>query len=151
MSVYHSLNPNPFGNIPLNLGASLAHSAQTVRLLMAGLDTAADVFHEMAQWSITQHCSESLAQLVTCAACHGNKDVAKPCHGYCTHVMEGCLSGANDIDMLWRHFVDKLVDLQRQIQKDDLESILYLVHLNISESVLHSLETTHKYYQQVGC
>jgi Glypican len=149
-SVRSNLNPNPFGTIPLNLGASLARSARAARQLMAGLSTAADVFHETSLWSAAPRCSESLTQLVTCAACRGNKDVAKPCHGFCMHVLEGCLTGANDIDLLWRQFVDKLVGFQQQIQRDDLESILYLMHLNISDSVLHSMETTHKYYQQVG-
>jgi len=150
VSCQSHLTPGPFGSVPSDLGMGLARSAHTAKQLLNRLTTGAEVFHVTSEWSVTTQCSQSLTQLITCAACWGSKSVAKPCRMFCTKVMESCLTGVYSIDAQWSQFIDGLVELQRQMLYDDLESLLYVVHMNISESILYSMETTHKYYQQVS-
>lgn len=150
MSVRPDLSPKPFGSVPVNLGISLSNSAHAARLLLTKLTASANIFDLTSQWSVSAQCSESLTQLVTCAACHGAPNVEKPCRSFCTNVMSGCLAGVNDIDILWTKLVDKLFESHRMMEHDNLEIVLYQMHMNISDSLLHALETTHKYYPQVS-
>lgn len=143
-------NVRPFGIVPELLVQKLVQSAHKVRLLLMSLDAGASVLFETAHWLVTPECSRSLARLGTCALCRG-ADAARPCRALCVDsVRNVCLVGVLDVDSYWNEFIQHVVALHQSMNDDsNLETVLFTMHTNLSESLLSAVDVIHGNYEQV--
>lgn len=141
---YESLQP--FGEIPLTISRSLVQSVSSASTLLRALQRGANVLTDIEnlpiESSLSTKCQHALLKLNFCSACKGhNYHHLKPCYGYCSNVMRGCLSqlmGGFDTD--WASFsetVERLMTFVRN--KDGIESVIKSLDGKLSEAIMHAM------------
>ncbi|KAG5677511.1 hypothetical protein PVAND_007267 [Polypedilum vanderplanki] len=141
---YESLQP--FGEIPYSISRSLVQSVSSASTLLRALQRGADVLSEIEnlpiESSLSTKCQHALLKMNYCAACKGhNYHHIKPCNGYCSNVMRGCLAqlmGGFDTD--WASFsetIERLMTLVRN--KDGIETVIKNLDGKLSEAIMHAM------------
>ena len=51
-------------------------------------------------------CERAVKKMRTCSACQGLPDL-KPCGGYCTNIMKGCLAYHGEVNDSWNDYIGK--------------------------------------------
>lgn len=141
-------NPSPLGTIPVILGKAISSLVYTAKLLVNNLADGSKLFENVMQWLPTDRCRDLLTKLISCPACH-DYDTTKPCRAFCTDVMDTCLTEAGNIDDLWNQFIDRIIQINKQMLVNDFEAAMASIHWNISLAILHSLESVYQQNQEV--
>ncbi|KAM9720337.1 glypican-5 isoform 2-T2 [Menidia menidia] len=101
---------NPFGNHSTVMAQELAGALGAGRQLSLALDEGRVVMNATEHATLSKDCVKSLLKMVYCPHCRG-LTLIKPCGGYCTNVMRGCLASVSELDQPWRRYVGLLEQL----------------------------------------
>lgn len=150
MEARQDLTPQPFGDIPSKLARSLTDSLRAARIFLSTLAFGAELMNVTALFPFEHQCSHALTRLEYCSLCEGLTG-ARSCRALCHNVMRGCLSGIVGLERRWDLVINQLQVLGGSMRGSrDLEEVLESFHTRVSESIMHSMETTHKYYEKVS-
>lgn len=150
MEARQDLTPQPFGDIPTKLAHSLTESLRAARIFLSTLAFGSELMNVTALFPFEQQCSHALTRLEYCSLCDGLTG-ARSCRALCQNIMRGCLSGIVGLERRWDSVINQLQLLGSSMRGSrDLEEVLESFHTRVSESIMHSMETTHKYYEKVS-
>lgn len=136
----------PFGDIPYSISRSLVQSVSSASVLLRALQRGTEVLSEIEnlpiESSLSMKCQHALLKMNYCSACKGhNYHHLKPCYGYCSNVMRGCLTQLmGGIDTDWASFseaIERLMTLVRN--KDGIESVIKNLDGKLSEAIMHAM------------
>ena len=145
------LNPRPFGDVPHRLSHTLSQALFSARTFLEALHIGVDAINTTEKIVLEPQCIKAIAKLRYCGQCDGHIG-ARPCRNFCYNVMRGCLATTAEIDRHWNEFVDSIKMLTNYMQGSyNIEEVLRGLHTRISEAIMHSMETGHKFYAKVGC
>lgn len=135
----------PFGDIPQSISRMLVQSVGSANVLLRSLDNGVKIVGETESLPIdtlSVKCQHALLKMNYCASCKGhNYHHSKPCYGYCSNVVRGCLTqflGGMDTD--WTSFseaIERLMTLVRN--KDGIESVIKNLDGKLSEAIMHAM------------
>jgi dally-like protein len=143
----HTFNQlQPFGEIPSRISRSLVQSVGAANVLLRALQQGSYVLGSTDSLPLdilSTKCKHALVKLNYCASCKGhNFHHSKPCFGFCTNVMRGCLTQyIGGLDKDWSSFsegVDRLTTLVRS--KDGIEAIIKGLDGKLSEAIMFAME-----------
>lgn len=149
MEIRQDLSPQPFGDAPLRLGHGLAESLRAAQMLLSTLDLGAEMMNITAAYPFEKQCSHALTRLEYCSLCEGISG-ARSCRPFCQNVMHGCFSGLLSLQRAWDKVLKHLQVLGSSMRGSrDMEEVLSTFPMRVSESIMHSMETAHKYYDKI--
>ncbi|CAO1371327.1 unnamed protein product [Diamesa serratosioi] len=136
----------PFGDIPMKISRSLVQSVSAANVLLRALERGTDVLlstEDIPIDTLSLQCQQGLVRMNYCAACKGhNYHHARPCFGYCSNVMRGCLTqylGALDQD--WSSFSEAIQRLMTLVRsKDGIETVIKALDGKLSEAIMAAME-----------
>jgi hypothetical protein len=147
--IRHLLSPHPFGEVPHQLAHQLSKSVGAARTFLEALSLGIEVINTTDHLPLEPQCQKALTRLRYCSHCQGHVDV-RPCRNYCYNVLRGCLATVGEVDRHWDEFVDAVHALTVNMRGAyNIEYALREFPSRISEAIMHSLESTHKFYVQV--
>lgn len=149
MESRRQIYPRPFGEIPGILANKLSRSMSVQRLFLESLKLAETTVNSSDFTNFGANCLDSVTRLSFCSHCEGRVDI-KPCgRNYC-RVIRDCVSSVTDLSLQWRDFVDALDMLVSAMNGGyDFEEHLLAVHQEISDAIMHAMQNTPKFYNQV--
>ena len=149
-SLRQRLNPKPFGDIPRGLVHQLSRALFTARTYLESLSLGIEAINTTDHIILEPQCIKSLARLRYCGHCDGHLE-ARPCRNFCYNVMRGCLATTAEIDRHWNEFVDSVKMLTSYMKGSfNIEEVLRGLHQQVSNAIMHAMETGHKFYAKVS-
>ena len=158
MRVHNQLFPSPFGEVPRRFAHGLHRSLTAAKTLLDALNLGVEVVNTTDYMPLESQCTRSLTKLQYCSVCRGlmtsSEDggaTIRPCRNYCTNVMRGCMALFSKVDPHWNTYVDTVRQLTLYMHGEhDLERVMLRAHTDVSEAIMHAMETGHKYYHKVS-
>jgi glypican 5 len=149
MAVRKDLQTPPFGAGARRLATDLVKAFGIARALLDAFDLAVDVINATDHAHFEHQCSRALTRLMHCSRCDGHPEV-RPCALFCQNVMRGCLVSVAELNPHWNLFVDAVERVATSMRgTHDIQSVMHAFHSRVSESIMHAMETVHKYRPQV--
>ncbi|XP_074525197.1 glypican-1-like [Halichoeres trimaculatus] len=144
----------PFGDVPRDMKVKVIRAFVKARSFVQGLTISGDVVRRVSQVSLSPECIKALMKLVYCPHCRGLAS-AKPCSGYCSNVMKGCLANQADLDSEWQNLINTMIQVASSFSVEpSLDVVLSSIPAHIYEAVRflqENMETvTAKVYQTCG-
>ncbi|XP_028301094.1 glypican-1-like isoform X1 [Gouania willdenowi] len=144
----------PFGDVPRDMKAKVIRAFVTARSFVQGLLVSSEVVRKVSQVPLSPECVKALLRLVYCPHCRGLPSV-KPCTGYCSNVMKGCLANQADLDPEWQNLIDTMIQVASSFRAEpSLDVVLSSIPARILEAVRYLQENmeafTAKVYQTCG-
>ncbi|XP_011882423.1 PREDICTED: division abnormally delayed protein [Vollenhovia emeryi] len=143
----------PFGETPqevLKIGKSLDATRILVEALTLGktvLDRTDRMIFNIGKSPQQDACYDALLRMTYCPKCKGIGKTVRPCGGFCTNVVRGCLTEpASDLDLAWSGYVDTVERLVAAISgKSDhhglnVRSAVRDLDSRISDAIMHAME-----------
>lgn len=144
----------PFGDIPRQISNSMYKSLEATRVLLKALALGSEVLNTTDTLvsensekvdSVSNACHTALLKMSYCSKCIGLKSHVKPCSGYCTNVLRGCLTQhVSELDLPWNRFVEaveRLVIAVKSHDKNvDADTVLRSLDTRISEAIMYAME-----------
>ncbi|KZC10064.1 Division abnormally delayed protein [Dufourea novaeangliae] len=94
----------PFGDIPKQVSKSVSKSLEATRVLVQALTLGKTVL-DMTDSVLFS--GGALLRMTYCPRCKGIGPAVRPCSGFCTNVMRGCLTEpASELDLAWSGYVE---------------------------------------------
>ncbi|XP_022120815.2 division abnormally delayed protein isoform X2 [Pieris rapae] len=128
----------PFGDVPEQLGSSLAKSLEAARALLQVLGVGAGALagaEGAVKGAAHSHYGRLLLKMGGCSRCQGH-DVS-PCKNYCLNVARGCIGSIiSELDAPWAGYVEGVERLSRA----DADAALRALDARVSEAIMHALE-----------
>merc|ERR1719219_1445560 len=113
----------PFGDVPRKLASSVKRSLLAARALVK--------------------------KMRTCSACQGLPDL-KPCGGYCTNIMKGCLAYHGEINDSWNEYIESLMSLSERLAGPfNVEMTIEPISIKISDAIMNFQESGFQVTQKV--
>ena len=141
----------PFGDTPHKFAHRLAKSTGIVRAFLDALVTGFDTLNATENLPLELSCTRALTRMLYCPHCAGLVRV-RPCRNLCYNVARGCLASAAELDRHWNAYIVAVETVAAEMKGYyNPEEVLASVAMTISEAVMHTMETGHKYYAKVGC
>lgn len=143
------LEPQPFGVVPMRIGVQLNRGLTTARSFLEALSVVLEAVNTTDHANIMKECINGVTRLRYCSRCQGYVDV-KPCSGFCTNVMRGCLANLNKITQDWDDLMTSMESLTRGMRGPySVDDIMRVLDTKISEAIMHAMESGPKFYPQV--
>ncbi|XP_051166931.1 division abnormally delayed protein [Leptopilina boulardi] len=143
----------PFGDIPKQISRSVAKSLEATRVLVQALTLGKTVLDktDSVLFSGTSHhqsnCYRALLRMTHCPKCKGISSSVRPCKGFCTNVVRGCLTEpASELDLAWSGYVETVERLVIAVDgvSDPLglnaEKAVRQLDTRISDAIMHAME-----------
>ncbi|XP_045529970.1 division abnormally delayed protein isoform X2 [Pieris brassicae] len=128
----------PFGDVPEQLGSSLAKSLEAARALLQVLGVGAGALggaEGAVKSAAHSHYGRLLLKMGGCSRCQGH-DVS-PCKNYCLNVARGCIGSIiSELDAPWASYVEGVERLARA----DADAALRALDARVSEAIMYALE-----------
>ena len=141
----------PFGDSPHKFAHRLTKSTGIVRAFLGALSTGFDTLNATENLPLEMSCTRALTRMLYCPHCDGLVRV-RPCRNLCYNVARGCLAGAAELDRHWNSYIVAVETVAAEMKGYyNPEEVLASVAMTISEAVMHTMETGHKYYAKVRC
>lgn len=139
----------PFSDITKMLEKDISKTLHATKVLIMSLNFGSQVLNQSNVLALSEsafnnkQCYEALLKMTHCSYCSGHSK--KPCAGYCTNVMRGCLAQqSSEMDASWSGFyeaVDKLISMVNRGQSlVCLEDLMGSLHSRIAEPILYFSE-----------
>ncbi|XP_075797252.1 glypican-3 isoform X1 [Pelodiscus sinensis] len=126
-----------FGNYPKIMMTQVSKSLQATRAFLQALNLGIEVINSTDHLKFSKECGRALLRIWYCSHCQGLL-MAKPCAGYCSVVMQGCLASVVEIDHHWREYIRSLEGLTKGMYGIyDMEHVLLSLFLLIRDSVMY--------------
>uniref|UniRef100_A0A8C0G2Q3 Glypican-3 n=1 Tax=Chelonoidis abingdonii TaxID=106734 RepID=A0A8C0G2Q3_CHEAB len=126
-----------FGNYPKIMMTQVSKSLQATRAFLQALNLGIEVINTTDHLKFSKECGRALLRMWYCSHCQGLL-MAKPCAGYCSVVMQGCLASVVEIDNYWREYIWSLEGLTKGMYGIyDMEHVLLSLFLLIRDSVMY--------------
>ncbi|XP_067404122.1 glypican-3 [Emydura macquarii macquarii] len=126
-----------FGNYPKIMMTQVSKSFQATRAFLQALNLGIEVINTTDHLKFSKECGRALLRMWYCSHCQGLL-LAKPCAGYCSAVMQGCLGSVVEIDNYWREYIRSLEGLTKGMYGIyDMEHVLLSLFLLIRDSVMY--------------
>uniref|UniRef100_A0A8C4YHL5 Glypican-3 n=1 Tax=Gopherus evgoodei TaxID=1825980 RepID=A0A8C4YHL5_9SAUR len=127
-----------FGNYPKIMMTQVSKSLQATRAFLQALNLGIEVINTTDHLKFSKECGRALLRMWYCSHCQGLL-MAKPCAGYCSVVMQGCLASVVEIDNYWREYIWSLEGLTKGMYGIyDMEHVLLSLFLLIRDSVMYA-------------
>ncbi|XP_053987511.1 division abnormally delayed protein [Hylaeus volcanicus] len=143
----------PFGDIPKQISKSVSKSLEATRVLVQALTLGKTVLDrtDSVLFSGTspqqEACYGALLRMTYCPRCKGIGPAVRPCSGFCTNVMRGCLTEpASELDLAWSGYVETVERLVVAVdgRNDPLglnaEKAVRQLDTRISDAIMHAME-----------
>ncbi|XP_076762850.1 division abnormally delayed protein [Xylocopa sonorina] len=143
----------PFGDIPKQVAKSVSKSLEATRVLVQALTLGQTVLDktDSVLFSGTspqqETCYGALLRMTYCPRCKGMGPTVRPCSGFCTNVMRGCLTKpASELDLAWSGYVETVERLVVAVdgRNDPLglnaEGAVRQLDTRISAAIMHAME-----------
>ncbi|XP_003701287.2 division abnormally delayed protein isoform X1 [Megachile rotundata] len=143
----------PFGDIPKQVSKSVSKSLEATRVLVQALTLGKTVLDrtDSVLFSGTspqqEACYSALLRMTYCPRCKGIGPSVRPCSGFCTNVMRGCLTEpASELDLAWSGYVETVERLVVAVdgRNDPLglnaERAVRQLDTRISDAIMHAME-----------
>ncbi|KAG7208632.1 hypothetical protein KM043_014839 [Ampulex compressa] len=143
----------PFGDIPKQISKSVSKSLEATRVLVQALTLGKTVLDrtDSVLFSGTspqqESCYGALLRMTYCPRCKGIGTAVRPCSGFCTNVMRGCLTEpASELDLAWSGYVETVERLVVAVdgRNDPLglnaERAVRQLDTRISDAIMHAME-----------
>jgi hypothetical protein len=139
----------PSSDITKMLEKDVSKTFEATKILITSLNFGSQLLNQSNQLILStfsgQPCYDALLKMTYCNYCSGQSSGVKPCWGYCTNVMRGCLAQpAAEMDSYWNGFyeaLDKLISVVNRGQSlVCLEDLLRSLHSRIAEPILYFSE-----------
>ncbi|XP_017759273.1 PREDICTED: division abnormally delayed protein [Eufriesea mexicana] len=143
----------PFGDIPKQVAKSVSKSLEATRVLVQALTLGKTVLDrtDSVLFSGTspqqEACYGALLRMTYCPRCKGIGPSVRPCSGFCTNVMRGCLTEpASELDLAWSGYVETVERLVVAVdgRNDPLglkaERAVRQLDTRISDAIMHAME-----------
>ncbi|CAL7935075.1 unnamed protein product [Xylocopa violacea] len=143
----------PFGDIPKQVAKSVSKSLEATRVLVQALTLGQTVLDktDSVLFSGTspqqETCYGALLRMTYCPRCKGMGPTVRPCSGFCTNVMRGCLTKpASELDLAWSGYVETVERLVVAVdgRYDPLglnaERAVRQLDTRISDAIMHAME-----------
>lgn len=146
----YAIRPKPFDDKTSKISKALNTAISSVRSFMRAFRQGVDVIDSVQRFALSRNCAGALMRMTYCSECATYTEV-KPCTGLCLNVMRGCLVEVRGLDHFYSEFINALhratLNLHRRMS---LEDELHLLPAQVSDAILHAIETSSLYYTQVG-
>ncbi|XP_076645655.1 division abnormally delayed protein isoform X1 [Halictus rubicundus] len=143
----------PFGDIPKQVSKSVSKSLEATRVLVQALTLGKTVLDRtdsvLFSGTTPQHeaCYGALLRMTYCPRCKGIGPAVRPCSGFCTNVMRGCLTEpASELDLAWSGYVETVerlvvaVDGRNDPSGLNAEKAVRQLDTRISDAIMHAME-----------
>ncbi|KAL0115611.1 hypothetical protein PUN28_010847 [Cardiocondyla obscurior] len=146
----------PFGDTPQDIFKKIGKSLEATRILVQALtlgktvlDKTDNVLFGAAGGSSPQQeaCYDALLRMTYCPKCKGIGKAVRPCSGFCTNVVRGCLTEpASELDLAWSGYVETVERLVAAVSSNtDYHglNVRYAVReldSRISDAIMHAME-----------
>ncbi|KAK1129036.1 hypothetical protein K0M31_020169 [Melipona bicolor] len=143
----------PFGDIPKQVAKSVSKSLEATRVLVQALTLGKTVLDktDSVLFSGTtpqqEACYGALLKMTYCPRCQGIGPSVRPCSGFCTNVMRGCLTQpASELDLAWSGYVETVerlvvaVDGRMDPLRLNAERAVRQLDTRISDAIMHAME-----------
>uniref|UniRef100_A0A8C8SKW1 Glypican-3 n=1 Tax=Pelusios castaneus TaxID=367368 RepID=A0A8C8SKW1_9SAUR len=126
-----------FGNYPKIMMTQVSKSFQATRAFLQALNLGIEVINTTDHLKFSKECGRALLRMWYCSHCQ-ELLLAKPCAGYCSAVIQGCLASVVEIDNYWREYIRSLEGLTKGMYGIyDMEHVLLSLFLLIRDSVMY--------------
>uniref|UniRef100_A0A8D0G303 Glypican-3 n=1 Tax=Sphenodon punctatus TaxID=8508 RepID=A0A8D0G303_SPHPU len=126
-----------FGNFPKIMMTQVSKSLQATRVFLQALNLGIEVINTTDHLKFSKDCGRALLKMWYCSHCQGLL-MAKPCAGYCSAVMQGCLASVVEIDNYWREYIRSLEGLTKGMHGIyDMEHVLLNLFSLIRDSIVY--------------
>ncbi|NWX03057.1 GPC3 protein, partial [Caloenas nicobarica] len=126
-----------FGNYPKMMMTQVSKSLQATRVFLQALNLGIEVINTTDHLKFSKDCGRALLKMWYCSHCQGLL-LAKPCAGYCSSVMQGCLAGVVEIDNHWREYIRSLEGLTKGMHGIyDMERVLLNLFSLVRDAIVH--------------
>ncbi|XP_036145673.1 division abnormally delayed protein [Monomorium pharaonis] len=148
----------PFGDTPQNIFKKIGKSLEATRILVQALTLGKTVLERTdnvlfgignggSSSPQQEACYDALLRMTYCPKCKGiGKDV-RPCRGFCTNVVRGCLTEpASELDLAWSGYVGTVEGLVSAVSgKSDTLGLNVRIAVReldsrISDAIMHAME-----------
>lgn len=130
----------PFGARQKSLSLRIVKSFHDVRTFLQVLSLGIEFINTIDRQEFGGECKKALVRMTYCSHCFGLTGF-KPCSSYCLNVARGCLAQIADLDHPWNEFVTGLeVIVSEMITDYNIEKLLNIMDVKISESVMYAME-----------
>ncbi|XP_047348981.1 division abnormally delayed protein [Vespa velutina] len=142
----------PFGDVPKQISKVVGKSLEATRVLIQALTLGKTVLDrtDSALFSGTspqqESCYNALLRMTYCPRCNGIGATIRPCSGFCTNVMRGCLTeSASELDLAWSGYVETVERLVVAVdgRNDPLglnaERAVRQLDTRISDAIMHAM------------
>uniref|UniRef100_A0A0N4ZQQ0 Glypican-6-like n=1 Tax=Parastrongyloides trichosuri TaxID=131310 RepID=A0A0N4ZQQ0_PARTI len=109
----------PFSNIPKRISGQLSKSFTVWRSFFVVIEEVVTQLHSLLKTTIPEECVNKLVQMQYCQVCTFNQNNipgSKPCYGYCSNILKGCLAEYAEIDAQWNVLLDSLLQLFNKLK-----------------------------------
>ncbi|XP_010175031.1 glypican-3, partial [Antrostomus carolinensis] len=126
-----------FGNYPKMMMTQVSKSLQTTRVFLQALNLGIEVINTTDHLKFSKDCGRALLKMWYCSHCQGLL-LAKPCAGYCSVVMQGCLAGVVEIDNHWQEYIRSLEGLTKGMHGVyDMEHVLLNLFSLVRDAIVY--------------
>ncbi|KAM6253776.1 glypican-3 isoform 2-T2 [Porphyrio hochstetteri] len=126
-----------FGNYPKVMMTQVSKSLQATRAFLQALNLGIEVINTTDHLKFSKECGRALLKMWYCSHCQGLL-LAKPCAGYCSVVMQGCLAGVAEIDNHWREYIGSLEGLTKGMHGIyDMEHVLLNLFSYVRDAIVY--------------
>ncbi|XP_023247022.1 division abnormally delayed protein [Copidosoma floridanum] len=146
----------PFGDVPKQIGHSLGKSLEATRVLIQALTLGKSVLEKTDGLVVSgtsgqqDACYKALLRMIHCPKCRAVPSEVKPCRGFCTNVMRGCLTEpVSELDFAWSEYVETVERLVVAVDGHNdhndplalnVERAVRHLDSRISDAVMHAME-----------
>lgn len=126
-----------FGNFPKVMMTQVSKSLQVTRVFLQALNLGIEVVNTTDHLKFSKDCGRALLKMWYCSHCQ-DLMMAKPCSGFCSAVLQGCLSSMVEIDGYWREYLHSLEGLTKGMRGlYDMEHVLLNLFSLIQDSIAY--------------
>ncbi|XP_010570851.1 glypican-3 isoform X1 [Haliaeetus albicilla] len=126
-----------FGNYPKMMMTQVSKSLQATRVFLQALNLGIEVINTTDHLKFSKDCGRALLKMWYCSHCQGLL-LAKPCAGYCSVVMHGCLASVVEIDNHWREYIGSLEGLTKGMHGIyDMEHVLLNLFSLVRDAIVY--------------
>ncbi|XP_029462527.1 glypican-3 isoform X2 [Rhinatrema bivittatum] len=128
---------NAFGNFPKIIMTQVSKSLQATRVFLQALNLGIEVVNTTDHLRFSKDCGRALLKMWYCSHCQGLL-MARPCAGYCSVVMQGCLASVVEIDSYWREYIRSVERLTKGMYGIyDIEHVLLNLFSLVRDAVMY--------------
>ncbi|KAL3847599.1 hypothetical protein ACJMK2_018502 [Sinanodonta woodiana] len=143
------IQPKPFGDFPAKIVENLNSALSISRAYLDALHIVLEAINTTDFLVLEDDCKHALTRLQYCSHCQGLMQY-KPCKGFCTQVMRGCLSILAEIGPEWDDIIGSIEILVRGMGGvNSIDKILQRLPNMISDAIMHAMVNAPKFFHSM--